>query len=88
MDRVVIFRSVAACMGALRDLPGGYMISRPIPRAWMDAFGLVMIPYDDSRGVISDLLIHPTGHKLYEAEAVFIREFSHAYWDIKGTPLE
>lgn len=87
IGRTVVFRSVAACMSNLRDLPGGYMISRPIPREWMDNYSLIMKPYEDSRGEIADLLIHRAEHKFIDAESIFIEEFKRAYWDMNGKVL-
>ncbi len=83
-SRLVVFRSVAACMSNLSGLPGGYMVTRPIPKQWMDNYGLIMKPYDDGRGEISDLLIHRAEHKLFDAESIFIEEFKRAYWDMSG----
>jgi len=82
--RTVDFRSVAACLHSLGSLPGGYMISRPLPQEWMEHYGLVMKPYDDGRGESTDLLIHRAEHKLFDAESIFIEEMKRAYWDMNG----
>ncbi|MEA4919555.1 MAG: LysR family transcriptional regulator [Clostridiaceae bacterium] len=85
--RTVAYRSFEACLGGLRTIRKGYIISRPIPKELLEKDGLVMKPYEAVIEETSDLLVYRSDHKLYDAESIFAEEFRHAYWDKNGSLL-
>jgi len=84
VSRMIYYQSVVACYASLADISGGYMISRPMPKSSMERYGLVVKPYNNGWGEMTDLLIYHADHKFYDADAIFAEEFRKSYWDLNG----
>lgn len=56
----------------LSKMPKTYMWTSPMPKKQSERYGLVQLPFEDSKGLYRDLLIYRCDYKLTETEEKFV----------------